>query len=289
MALTMQQATGIQGDRAARGFHTCAFQLPFLSTGTAPSPGVVAVLDGYLAPCGTTGFLGRKPMRLIAGYANSAADAASTNGLLTTIQLDVPAFGSTGLPYFRPLGGASGILDALPGDDPKLMVSLYDGPIVPPNEPMTIQGARIAGGAANGVVVLWLAYSLEPLPPGEVFTIQYTSDTDVAAFAWTTIAPTWSKSLPNGRYAVVGFEHIGDKAVAARLDFGEGPRPGTLAQATRWGRTHRIFYEGELGVYGYFDAPTMPNIQVLAAAADSTAQLGYLRVIRIGDVGCPCR
>ena len=45
-------------------------------------------------------------------------------------------------------------------------------------------------------------------------------------------------------------------------------------------RTDRIFYEGDLGTYGYFNAGSPPVLEVLCDAVDPAHQV-YLTVIRI--------
>jgi hypothetical protein len=99
----------------------------------------------------------------------------------------------------------------------------------------------------------------------------------------------FEQTLPAGTYAVVGFEHVGPTAVAARLIFpGSVHRPGTVAGITLGSRTFQGFYEGLFGIYGHFKTISLPYVEVLTTAADAVNQHeGYLRVCRVGDLDHP--
>ena len=108
------------------------------------------------------------------------------------------------------------------------------------------------------------------------------------------ISPTFDQAFPSGTYAVIGLEFTSPSAVIARVIFpGSLWRPGVVAQTgslslgtVGLARTHRYFYDGTLGVFGYFQTSAPPSIEVFAISPDASAsQEGYLRVIRVGDVG----
>ena len=126
-----------KNDVADLGFQVIAFKLDFATTDTKPT--VTLVADSSVAASGINAAILRRAMRWVAGYASAPYVTSSPSGLLQTVQVDVPEFRRIGLPYLRPLAGNQATATVLPGPDPNLHVSLYDGPIVPPGEPLTIQ------------------------------------------------------------------------------------------------------------------------------------------------------
>lgn len=133
--------------------------------------------------------------------------------------------------------------------------------------------------------------------PRETFWLRFTSSTALSALAWKVITPAFDQAFPAGTYQVVGLEFTSPGAVIARVVFpgsvlrpGVIAQPGTLASGATVGaaRTHRFFYDGTLGVFGTFQTSAPPSIEVFSITADAAnTQEGYLRVVRIGDVGMP--
>ena len=177
------------------------------------------------------------------------------------------------------------------------MTTLLDNPVqLRTGEPVGLDAATASVGGENLVAALWFMDKLEPVPAGETFWLRFTSATALSALAWKVITPSFDQAFPAGTYAVVGLEFTSPGAVVARLVFpgsvlrpGVVAQPGTLAGATVGAaRTHRYFYDGTLGVFGTFQTSAPPSVEVFSINADAAAtQEGYLRVIRIGDVGMP--
>lgn len=81
----------------------------------------------------------------------------------------------------------------------------------------------------------------------------------------------------------MGSECISATGVAHRWLFDNQIfRPGALSSPTLGSRTHRIFYDGVLGIWGTFISQVPPRIEVLCNSTDS-AHTVFLQVIRIGD------
>ena len=141
-----------------------------------------------------------------------------------------------------------------------------------------------------------MATKLDPAPKGEGYWLRFTSSTATQSLKWTVITPSFDQSFPSGTYCVTGLEFLSPTAVAARVVFpGSVLRPGVVAQvgsiftgSTSAGlaRTHRCFYDGSFGAFGTFQTSAPPSIEIFSVSADNAnTQEGYLRVVRIGDVG----
>ena len=244
--------------------HTVAFAgQPNVAAGAARAS-LPAVLDTYLAVQGGSGqqptaFLLPGKMHLVASYAIGQE--------LQHAQVITPSLLAVGYPFIRPLDNGMfpvsnpnvQILQAggleLPSGEP---VSVAIDGTVPGNA-----AAAVAAGKAlevempaNAVVLLWLHEEqrehdgppehqhaqhehVEAEHPGHEhkhqssFWLRYTlaaNGANLTPYAWNQFAIVLEQSLPAGTYDVVGFEHIGGTAIAARLIFpGSVYRPGTVA------------------------------------------------------------
>lgn len=147
------------------------------------------------------------------------------------------------------------------------------------------------GGAASTLALLLFGYDLKAPPPGQSFWLRYSVTAGAAATAntWSTYRETdatpltWETTPPSGTYAIIGMDHWGATAMAARLILATYRyRPGTLARTSvtaTW--NDPLFMDGRLGILGYFTNWQMPALEVLCTGAD-TAFEGMIRVIRIG-------
>lgn len=230
--------------------------------------------DQYLARYSTTQFVLTQPMAVIAAYAT-----VPVNTFLRA-QIVAPSLLRVGYPNIRPLDVVASGAGAPANPN---VANWLDAPVgLKPAEGLS---AQATAGATTGraFVVLWLADKLEPVPNGDGFPIEYTSSTTGVANDWTALTVTYvGGTLPEGYYAVVGFEHYCTAGIAARLVFPGSPtKPGTVAQTAVNNRTHRMFYEGKMGVMGKFHTSAMPSVEVLANGGP-TSHSGYLRVIRLG-------
>lgn len=197
---------------------------------------------------------------------------------ITDARLDSPSFRQFSSPRVRPIN-----LAIVPVDEPNIADYRANPLRARALEELEFLAAQTTGGAA--VVVGLAALSDSPLqimPQGDIYTMLGVGTTTVTAGAWSPTAITWADTLPNGRYAVVGFEAVGVTCVGARLTFeNQWQRPGCLGQSLVSGAGPAMFRKGGLGVWGYFDTFRMPSVEFLCNAAD-TAQTVFLDVMKVG-------
>ena len=250
--------------------HTVALNA-VVPTGTTTLTLLSPVRDNVLSTSGASGFSIPAGMKVIAAWLGS-----------TTIlrgRLVAPSLLRVGYPYIRP-----NTLGTVPGTDPNFQV-LFDNPLtINDNEVLGVEAMHGAVGNETVRALIWLCDTLEAPPAGSTFWVRYVSTTAAVADAWTGLALTMDQ-LPVGNYAVVGFEHWSANCIGARLVFpGKVLRPGTAGlsggSAPSAARTHAAFYEGKLGVYGTFQAFTLPGVEVLSTSTDAVHE-GYLRLVRL--------
>ncbi len=153
---------------------------------------------------------------------------------------------------------------------------------------------RIAGGAeleAQGtdsagtipiVVVIGFADRPTVAPAGDIFTIRAVSASTAVVGLWSNMALAFDDTLPPGVYSIVGAYAFGATGLAFRLRIpGQLQRPGGLCMTTVEQRPPKFFLKGGLGEWGRFPNDTLPEVEVLATAADTALTL-FLDVIKIG-------
>lgn len=239
-------------------------------TGNTYTP-LTPIRDNVVASSGTNGFLVPGGLKTVAAWVGSAT--------FNRGRINAPSLLRVGYPFIRPATAG-----ATPGNNPNFQV-LFDSPLVlKDNEVLGVDAVH--GNVGNEVVraLVWLTESIEPPPAGSSFWIKYTSVTAAVADTWTPLSIAMDQ-LPEGQYAVVGFEHWSANAYAARLVFPNKPfRPGTLAisggTSPSAARTHAAFYDGRFGNFGTFAAFTPPGIEVLSTTTDASHE-GYLRLVKL--------
>jgi hypothetical protein len=319
-------ATWRQDWRLTVATHTIAFAGTSVEAGATRALVPVAgdsffAVQGTSAGAGPTAYLLPDKMHLVACYAMGEE--------LAHAQIVAPSLLSVGYPFIRPIDVQSvpasdpnfqvfhdGAL-SLPSGEPVSIGVDKAGPgrnadakarieaVIllwfvqhPQHHQVTHPGAHGAGPSPAGVApgglghtgsghthkghehTYWLRYKLVPAAANEEIEPQY---------RWVQFPIEFEQTLPSGTYAVVGHEHVGDKAVAARLIFpGSVHRPATIAEGKLASRTAQGFYEGLFGVLGHFKTISLPYVEVLTAEkAKVAAHEGYLRVARVGDVDHP--
>lgn len=142
--------------------------------------------------------------------------------------------------------------------------------------------ASEGGAAATQVGVLaWLQGDYEEPPGGEILTVKATSATTVTPYEWTLCPLSLTQQLEAGRYALVGARVECANGIAARFVIpGSEYRPGVIACDAIGDTDGGIFREGRFGMFGEFEHTFIPQVEVLAADAD-TAEVVYLDVIKI--------
>lgn len=196
----------------------------------------------------------------------------------TRARFITPSFRQVTTPWIRPIQ-----LSIVPLDEPNISDYRVNPLRFKALEEIQLEGYQTTGGAA--VVVGIAGISKTPIgsaPAGDIFSMRGTGTTTNVAGAWTLATITWQDTLPAGRYACVGLEYVGVTALAARLVFEEQwDRPGCIGAGLVSSSGHPMFRKGRLGIWGYFNANRMPNVECLANAAD-TAQEIYLDLVRVG-------
>jgi hypothetical protein len=239
-------------------------------------------------------------MSVIAGYA--------IHQDLVSAQIDAPTLRKIVSPYIVPITA-----DWMTPSDPNAMCLLPAPWAIGRQEEIgvtvTVRGS-LSYTPASPQVLLWLADRIEQVPRGDNYWIRYersddANDPQAASDAWTSVSVKFDQTLAAGRYAVIGFQHQCDGLLCARLIFDNQVfRPGTIAvpltEKNGMGdpsygrpsgaRTAPMFYDGSLGVLGYFDSYAPPRIEVLALSGSVYDNFldheGYLRIVRV-DGGTP--
>jgi hypothetical protein len=275
--------------------HTVAYSFSAGLPGTATTT-LSIVADPFFAAAGPGAFLTPRHVRLVAAYAIGQG--------LTRARVLAPSLLRVGFPYIRPIESAA---NNLPPTNPNFMVLRRKQLRIPAGEAIGIEVASAGFDAATIFALLWFVEDRERGPKGttraapagdasasvpledEGYWLRYTAaENSVTPFAWSPITPLFDQTIPSGTYAVVGFEHTGPTAVAARLNFPGHPyRPGVVAQTSVSGRTADPFYDSTFGVYGTFRTLALPSVEVLASGNDvpSSSHEGYMQVIRLGGLG----
>jgi hypothetical protein len=249
--------------------HTLAYSGD-VPAGSSTEGLIAAVTDFVMATAGAQGFSVPSQLKVIAAWAGSAD--------LNQARLVAPSLLRVSLPHIRPATAA-----ALPGSDPNFSV-LFDSPLlIKDNETLSISAQHGNGSAQRVRALVWLADEIEPAPKGSGFWVRYSSSTTVTADRWHLLTLNMDQ-LPEGQYAVTGFENFSTTCVAARLVFPNRPfRPGTLGlsgSSAAGERTHAAFYDGRFGVLGKFAAFTPPGVEVLCTGTDDHHD-GYLRLVKL--------
>jgi hypothetical protein len=122
---------------------------------------------------------------------------------------------------------------------------------------------------------------------GRMSTARATGTATLTANAWTNVVLTFDQAFPAGDYAIVGMRARSASSLAARLVVkGLNWRPGCIAAAgattapTQLDGMPNLFRYGHLGVWGYFNNATPPDVEFLSGAAD-TAEVVYLDVVKV--------
>ncbi len=127
----------------------------------------------------------------------------------------------------------------------------------------------------NGAILLWDGVSDMPTT-GRRFRSRFTSSTALTAGAWSRVALTPASTLPNKRFAIVGFYPRSATGLVARLDcpMSHNPtwnsRPGVPVMPNISSRLPIPFQSGYGGILGVFDNQTVPGMEMYATAADAT-------------------
>lgn len=203
--------------------------------------------------------------------------ASAMSAVALRARLSSPSIRQVTQPYLIP------VIDSVGPLTTDKAVDMRSNPIIARRlEELAVESTLSAAGPTRDTIVVDLADSpLAPAPAGPCFTIRGTGTTTLVASNWTLATITWVNNLPVGQYAVIGGIAYGATCQAFRVIFeNQVWRPGGLGWVSEVVQADPLFRFGELGLWGTFQSNRMPNIEVLASAAD-TAQTIYLDLVRL--------
>lgn len=203
--------------------------------------------------------------------------AAAMSTTLNRARIAAATFRQVTPPQIRPI-----IRGTSPVDDPGVADYRANPLRMPRTEEIPLEATSdLAMGTERFTALIGLQRAMEPMPAGDVWTLRGTSTTAVTANVWSTLTTTFDDTLPTGAYALVGLVHQSATSIAARLIFeDQSDRPGTLGITGLGNRSHDMFRKGRLGIWGRFNSYALPQIQVLANAADAAHNV-YLDIMRM--------
>jgi len=214
---------------------------------------------------------------LVPEFAPNLGYVFASGSDITQAQISAPSLREGLLLDVSPLNDGSDE----PLNPPAIDSRLPAGIRLVPSEGLRALAAEDAAGADYAYIVAMLFDKIDAVPPGEVMTIRATSATTLTANAWSLCTLTLSQQLEAGRYAIIGMRCEGATAIAARLVIpGSGFRPGCIAVDAAADLGDIMFRKGGLGNWGSFEHTFVPQVEVLATAAD-TAQTIHLDLVKL--------
>lgn len=245
--------------------HLAAFTASVANTGNVATQ---ALADSYLNVNGT-GFLLQENMFIMA--------AACMSATMQRTRIVAAHLRAITLPFIRPTNiGVDPIAEPRVADYRRNPFQLIGGEVV------DVEVSQGGAGAERATVFLLLGQPNAPAPAGDIYTIRGTSTTAATANVWSTLAVTFADTIPQGTFVCVGLEHQSANGQGCRLNFeNQLQRPGCVSINALGDRTHPMFRQGELGVWGKFRQTRMPIVEVLCNAADAVHEI-YLDIMKIG-------
>jgi hypothetical protein len=245
-------------------FHTAAF---FDSTAsTTANTQINAVQDDVMTIRNNNLFPDRDYF-LLAAYCGS--------DLIESGRLVTPTFRVISNPNIVPLNGAD-----QPGSNPGIADYRANPLRIPGGQELEAQGSN-NGGFDPIAMIVSMRQTPSPSPIGQIYTIRATSTTAAVAGLWTNQVLTFDDALPPGRYAVVGGWCLSATGIAFRLRIpGQLMRPGGIMATALGNVSPKLQIKGGLGTWGEFNNDTLPELEILATAADTASTL-FLDVIQV--------
>ena len=228
---------------------------------------------------------------LMAVYVQGGSLTAGETAILDQARLEAPSL----TPYID-IAALTGLAatadDQVPLSPTPLNNFLGKGVNFAGGENMQFKTAEsVAGDDRAATALIWLGdgnYGIGNIMAAGMKTIRATAAITATALgnAWAAGAITFEQALETGMYAVVGMKAFSATLIAARLIFpNQGARPGCIGYATPATGVGAIenpmFRNGNLGVWGTFSHTAPPQLEMLAAAADTTEEV-YLDVVKVG-------
>lgn len=186
--------------------------------------------------------------------------------LLSAITLVTPKSRAVVPPRLYPINQL-----ALPPDRPHIWDRRTNPFTLNAVEEISMQANLGGVAAAQTTAVMFVGNQLEPVPPGDVYSLHGTATTAAVVGAWTQLTVTWDQTIPSGTYTIVGSQHQSTNAIAHRWFFRTSPmRPGFLSINSLGNMTDPSYYFGGWGSLGSFQTTAYPFIEVFCTAADAS-------------------
>jgi hypothetical protein len=196
--------------------------------------------------------------------------------LMSAIQLVTPTSRQVVPPRLYPINATT-----LPADRPHYYDRRMQPWILNAIEEISMQVNL--GGAANAIATALLAVgtSLDPIPPGNIWSYHGTATTAAVAQAWTQVAITWDQTIPAGTYVVIGSQHQSTNAIGHRIIFKDQVmRPGFTSLTSLTNVSFPDYYYGGMGALGKFTTTTLPFVEVYCNAADAAHDI-VLNMVKV--------
>jgi len=196
---------------------------------------------------------------------------------LSALQINSPYFRRTFLPGIWPLNGSNTPTTAA------LISDYREYPMTLP----ALEGIEI--DASNSDTVTHQATAglfisdmpIQPIQGGEVYSLAFTGAVTATANAFVSGNFTFSQTLPQGTYAVVGGAFYSATGMFARLILpGQAYRPGFFCSSAVTNATPWQGRKQPMGNMGQFQSTALPQFEIYCSAAD-TSQTGFLDLVKI--------
>jgi hypothetical protein len=203
---------------------------------------------------------------------------------VTRMRLSIPRYRAFARPAIRPIEQA-----ANPSSRPQFAENWRHPIRLPAIESIQMLRSNTTGVAERDFALLCMGDGVRNTPPGDLFTVRFTTSFTPTANAWTASgAITFDDVLMQGHYSIVGMDGGATGGVAARLIpvgqpmVGNVPaaRPGIIwptslgQQGTRYNRW------GYLGEFVRFLNVQPPQLEVLFTAATANPE-GYFDLVKL--------
>lgn len=198
---------------------------------------------------------------------------------LVRAKIDTPSYQNWALPYIDPVDG-----DGPGGDEPALYVPEESGIIIPGQEFAAVQVSRAVAAAADVFWALALGDRYPtPVKRPNMFTVYATGAVVTSGEGvWASGQLTFSRSLPDGIYEIMGMHALGTNLLLARLIFpAEVQRPGVIAVTGASQDIYRFFRYGNFGSFGRFRNTNPPQLEVLGTGVTTTQDVMF-ELVKVG-------
>ncbi len=137
------------------------------------------------------------------------------------------------------------------------------------------------GGSEVSYACIGATEQTVPITRGEIRCLRGTATTTCTANSYTLLSITWDATLQEGVYDLVGAEVQSANGVFFRvLLTGQVDRPGGICVTSLANRSRFYFTETfRFGSWGTFKESQMPQIELMAGAADAS-QVVHLFLVK---------